>query len=97
MASKKTFKDDNPALSFMTAQEETLETTVEPVKTVNTAVKPPKGYKYNPEYIETKSKRVQLILQPSVVEKAKELAKKRGLSLNEAFSEAIKEYIEKYQ
>lgn len=90
MANKKTFKEDNPALSFVTPEEET-------VKTVNTSVKPPKGYKYNPEFIETKSKRVQLILQPSVVETAKELAKKRGLSLNETFSEAIKEYIEKYQ
>lgn len=93
MASKRTFKEENPALSFVTPTEEVEE----PVKTVNTAVKPPKGYKYNPEYVETKSKRVQLILQPSVVETAKELAKKRSLSLNEAFSEAIKEYIEKYQ
>lgn len=98
MATKKnTFKKDNPALSFMTPVEEeeatvdVEETAVRPVKK-NEA---PEGYKLNPEYIETKSKRVQLLLQPSTVEAIKSLASKRGLSMNEAINEAIQEYLHK--
>lgn len=97
MATKKnTFKKDNPALSFMTPVEEEAtvdvgETVVKPVKK-NEA---PEGYKLNPEYIETKSKRVQLLLQPSTVEAIKSLASKRGLSMNEAINEAIQEYLHK--
>ena len=79
---KKTFKKDNPALSFMSVPEEEVETTASP-----------EGYKLNPEYIETKSKRVQLLLQPSTVEAIKSLAKKKGLSMNEAINEAIHEYL----
>ena len=55
----------------------------------------PEGYKVNPEFIETKTKRVQLLLQPSVVDAIKALAKRQGLSMNEAISQAIQEYVEK--
>ena len=41
----------------------------------------PDGYK--PAYVEVKSKRVQLVFQPSIYEKAKSKASKQGLSLNE--------------
>ena len=98
MATKKnTFKKDNPALSFMTPVEEE-EATVDIEETVVRPVKKneaPEGYKLNPEYIETKSKRVQLLLQPSTVEAIKSLASKRGLSMNEAINEAIQEYLHK--
>jgi len=98
MATKKnTFKKDNPALSFMTPVEEE-EATVDVEETVVRPVKKneaPEGYKLNPEYIETKSKRVQLLLQPSTVEAIKSLASKRGLSMNEAINEAIQEYLHK--
>lgn len=89
MAQKKTFKHDNPALSFISsAQEE-----AQPAEIKETVSSKPEGYKLNPEYIETKSKRVQLLLQPSVVESMKALAKAKGISLNEAVNEAIKEYL----
>lgn len=94
---KNTFKKDNPALSFMTPVEEE-EATVDVEETVVRPVKKneaPEGYKLNPEYIETKSKRVQLLLQPSTVEAIKSLASKRGLSMNEAINEAIQEYLHK--
>ena len=55
----------------------------------------PEGYKANPEYIETKSKRVQLLLQPSTVGSIKKLATKKGISMNEAINEAIQEYLSK--
>ncbi len=54
----------------------------------------PDGYKPNPEYIEVKSKRVQLLLQPSTVDAIKALAKKKGLSMNEAINEAIQAYLQ---
>ena len=78
MATKKnTFKRDNPALSFMTPIEEEStvqeETKTPPIK--KNAI--PEGHKANPEYIETKSKRVQLLLQPSTVGSIKKLATKR--------------------
>lgn len=41
----------------------------------------PEGYR--PAYVEVKSKRVQLVFQPSIYEKAKANASKQGLSLNE--------------
>lgn len=92
-ANKKTFKKDNPALSFMTPVEEE-EATVDVVKPVKRS-EAPEGYKINPEFIETKSKRVQLLLQPSTVEAIKSLASKKGLSMNEAINEAIQEYLHK--
>ncbi len=92
-ANKKTFKKDNPALSFMTPVEEE-EATVDVVKPVKRS-EAPEGYKVKPEFIETKSKRVQLLLQPSTVEAIKSLASKKGLSMNEAINEAIQEYLHK--
>lgn len=45
--------------------------------------KAPEGYKINPLYIEVKSKRVQLVLQPSLYTRVKAAADKKGLSFNE--------------
>lgn len=71
----------NPALQFIsTAQEETQE---EEQKTPRAAEKPPEGYKRNPLYVETKSRRLQLVLQPSLYDRVKAKAKAAGLSVNE--------------
>lgn len=59
--------------------------------------KAPEGYKPNPEYIETKSKRVQLLVQPSVYEAVKAQAKGLGISANEAINEALREYIDRQE
>ena len=96
---KKNFKRNNPAEAFITMPETEPEKT-EPIREETPskptrARKAPEGYKPNPEYIEVKSKRVQLLLQPSVVEALKALAKEKGLSMNETASEAIKQYIER--
>lgn len=89
---KKDFKGTNPALAFMSVdtQEETQEVKQMPA----TKKEAPEGYKINPEYIEVKSKRVQLLLQPSTVDAIKTLAKKKGLSMNEAINEAIQDYLQ---
>ena len=86
----KDFKKNNPALSFMDAPEQEAR---QEARTKQA----PEGYKVNPEFIETKTKRVQLLLQPSVVEAIKATAKKEGLSMNEAISQAIQDYVEKHR
>lgn len=48
-----------------------------------TAEKPPEGYKLNPLYVETKSRRLQLVLQPSLYDRVKAGAAAAGLSVNE--------------
>lgn len=87
---KKDFKKDNPALAFITIPEE------EPTAP-ELPEKPPKGYKLDPRYIETKSKRVQLLMQPSIVDAAKQYATAQGLSMNELVALALKEYLAKHK
>ena len=70
----------NPALQFISTTE------AEPTPARSAA---PEGYKLNPLYIEKRTKRIQLVLQPSLYEKAKAAADKRGLSFNEFINQAI--------
>lgn len=78
---------DNPAMAFISEesiQEKEKKTQDAEIKVNDINLEtPPKGYKKNPLYVETKSKRVQLILQPSLHKKIKIASKKVGLSLNE--------------
>lgn len=60
-----------------------------PNEKFNSSEKAPEGYKLNPRYIETKTKRVQLVLQPSLYEEVKNAAKKTGLSFNEYVHRAL--------
>ena len=84
---KKTFKD-NPALQFISTPEE------EEIKEVALEIQPqaPEGYKLNPLYIETKSRRLQLLMQPSLHAKLKDMAKEKGMSVNELIHTALEEY-----
>lgn len=49
----------------------------------------PEGYRLNPEYIEKKTVRVQIVLKPSVAEKLKAHCKKNKLSVNEYIGNLI--------
>lgn len=82
---KKSFKD-NPALQFITAagEEPTEQETATPAKA-------PEGYKVNPMYVETKSRRLQLVLQPSLFERVKKRATQSGLSVNEYVHQILDE------
>ena len=73
MAKKKSFIGENPALQFIsTAETETQPEEREPMPAQpKPSQKPPKGYKLNPLYVETKSRRLQLVLQPSLYDKVK--------------------------
>lgn len=83
---KKSFKD-NPALQFISATEE------EPQEqaTQQPTEKAPEGYKRNPLYVETKSRRLQLVLQPSLYERVKSRAKASELSVNEYVHQLLDE------
>ncbi len=95
---KKTFKNTlrpafdkelNPAMNFISTPEETKKAEqVEKVKKVEQA---PEGYKLNPLYVETKSRRLQLLLQPSLYEKVKKQADLGGLSVNEFIHSTLEE------
>lgn len=97
MARKKSFidteKTGNPALAFIS--EESIKAVDgegearEPGLKAPTGEKPPKGYKYNPMYIETKTKRVQLVLQPSLYERLRAASEAAGISLNEFCHRAL--------
>lgn len=92
---KKTFKNNiNPAMQFIS--EDIPKENNKPLQSSINKKDIPEGYKANPAYIETKSKRVQLLAQPSTVEAIKSLAKANNISMNEAINEAIKEYIDKH-
>ena len=95
MAKSKSFKSDtNPAMSFI-SQESIDKVDGKQDTPTGGKKKAPEGYKPNPEYIETKSKRVQLLVQPSVYEAVKAKAKANGISTNEAINEALREYTER--
>lgn len=80
---KKSFKD-NPAMQFISAPEaEQPPDRPTPETLPRLTGKPPKGYKANPLYVEVKSRRVQLVLQPSLYERVKKRAEGAGLSFNE--------------
>ena len=75
----------NPALQFISSAPE------EPTA----RTEPPVGYKVDPAFIETKSRRVQLLVQPSVFAAVDRIARKKGISRNEAINEALKQYAER--
>ena len=84
MAQDKSFKQDiNPAMQFISS-------TVEKTKDWATP-DPPEGFKKNPLYVETKSKRFQMLLQPSLYEKIKARANDEGKSVNEMIHSILEE------
>lgn len=75
MAKKKTFNLQNPALQFISTQTNPIEQ--------NALHKAPEGYKQNPIYIEKKTRRLQLLMQPSLYNKLKARAQNNGCSVND--------------
>lgn len=88
MTSKKKF-NKTTALNFISPE------SVEKVDGHKEPEKIPEGYKRNPEYIELRNKRVQILLQPSIHKALKKKAKAAGTSVNEIINTALKEYLEK--
>ena len=78
--------EETPASSTATTR-----TSPTPTGDKTAARKAPDGYKVNPEYIETKSKRLQLVVQPSLYDKVKARATAGGLSVNEYIHRVLEE------
>lgn len=84
---------NNPAFSFISsasAEEEAPTTGADQHEQKKPTAEDNTRYKLNPEYIEVKSKRVQLVFQPSVKAAAEERASELGISLNEYIHRLIK-------
>ena len=85
MTTKKSFKSDlNPALQF-------ISTVAEEPTTAEIRANAPEGFKPNPLYIETRSKRVQMLIQPSLYEKLKAKAERDGCSVNDTMHKILEE------
>ena len=91
MANKKSFKADlaNPAMQFISTPTE--ETREDLTPTASRTADAPEDYKVNPLYIETKSKRLQLLLQPTLLEKLRSRAKAEGRSVNDLVHSILEE------
>lgn len=84
---KKSFKD-NPALRFISAApaEEKPAPEAPPARPEEG---PGEGYRANPLYVEKKTRRLQLVLRPSLYAQAKRQAQAQGISLNEYVCRAL--------
>ena len=80
--SKKSFKDINPAMAFITDSKDYTHNTDNTVNTHNT-------YK-----AETKSKRLNILLTPSLHADLTKIARVQGESLNNLINEVLKAYEE---
>ncbi len=90
---KKTFKDSiNPAMSFISQESiDRAEGEAPATAEIKRPDKAPEGYKLNPLYIETKSKRLQLLIQPSLHEKLKRKAQAEGTSVNDLVNSILQD------
>lgn len=80
-AKSKSFRDQmNPAMQFISRPAPEAPA---PIQHQESAEAAPEGFKANPAYVETKSRRLQLLMQPSLHDKVKAAAKAKGYSVNE--------------
>lgn len=83
MAKKDFSSIANPALQFISKEE----TNKQASRTI------PEGYKINPEYIEKKSRRLQLLMQPSLYDLLKSRALEEGTSVNNLIHELLEKAV----
>ena len=97
--SKKPDYTKSPALNFISAAADDLTEGAAPELTPADGQPKPEGMKLNPEYIEKyiekRTKRVQLVFQPSIYEAAKDRAAELHTSLNDYLHRLIKADLEK--
>lgn len=97
---KKTFTNQaNPAMAFISTQEppadQTRENPPAPKKQPTAPARAPEGYKIAPEYVEVKSRRVQLVFRPSLYEAVKAKAAAKGYpSINEYVCTVLAEAVQ---
>ena len=92
MAQKKSFKAElNPAMQFISTPAE--ETTTGAREGAASTKDAPEGYKVNPLYIEKRSKRLQLLVQPSLYDKIKAQADAEGCSVNDLIHRVLEDAV----
>lgn len=79
---KKSFSGNMPAEMFISQE------------TQSAAGSAPAGYKVNHELVETKSRRVQLLMQPTLHSRLKEQAEQQGLSFNDYVHKILEKAVE---
>lgn len=102
MSTKKSFNHANPAMSFITRpivdNEQEVETQDSSVMNSAMIFQETTTFdvpmKRNPEFIEVKSKRMQLLMQPSLHSAIKKLADREDISVNEKIHSILKNYVE---
>jgi len=87
---KKSFLEDIDPLDKLIDKPQEQEPAALPEK----QAAPPAGYKYNPLYVETRSKRAQFLLKPSTVTKLKAKATGQGRSVNDLVNEILEAAVE---
>ena len=103
MAKKSFIKEgDNPALQFLSGTPLNIKK-AEPKEKAAAGgnqkpaaagkKKAPEGYKLNPEYIEKRTQRAQIVLQPSLYQDAKEYSEELGISFNDLVHRALYEAV----
>lgn len=86
----KDFKLNNPAERFITAPIQNTPTPAEQEHKAPAKVEQvPEGYKINPMYIETKSKRVAVLMKPSTHTGLVKMAQEQGRSVNDLINEIL--------
>ena len=86
MAKKDFSSIENPALQFIIKEEA-------PQAHKQAGQNIPEGYKANPEYIEKKSRRLQLLMQPSLYKLLKERALEEETSVNNLIHELLEKAV----
>lgn len=99
MTKKKSFINrEDPAFNFISGvgadPEESKTPLVRESSTPEESRTPPEGYYLNPAYIEKKTKRVQLLMKPSVHDKARSKASSLGMSLNDYINTLVEKDME---
>lgn len=104
MAAKKSFKSENPAMRFISPLTEAVELEQpasfdpSPSKQELPSPEPPAHdvpMKMNPLYIETRSRRLNLLIQPSLHKRIKSLASVRHTSVNDLIHLVLEEYADR--
>lgn len=81
-----------PSMSFISQESiEAVDGKPEPTTPTGNKKKAPEGYKVNPEFIEKRTKRVQLLVQPSLYSEAKTICNGLGISFNDFLHRALQE------
>ena len=91
---KKSFKDSNPALQFISTATQEEETKAHDKQYEHTTHDKPRPTGPKPKAKEeTKSKRLNLLLQPSVVVDMEKIAAMRRSSVNDLINTILKDFI----